>query len=163
MWIGKWFFIIMPILILIYLVLVFVFLYQLIKSIQNKFHERERNTQNIILISVLFIVTIKPFGVFNFEKLYGKDVLTSYSEGVAGCSESFKIKDENWFIYRSVCFSVGKYIGKYEIKNDTIFFLEKNKKFKYNYGLIEQKTLTLFSKEFYVKPKTFEITSNNIN
>ena len=138
------------------------FFYQLIKSIQNKFYERDRNIQILILISVLFIVTIKPFGVFNFEKLYGKDVLISYSEGVAGCGESFKIKDKNWFIYRSVCFSVEKYMGKYEIKNDTIFFLEKNKKFKYNYGLIEQKTLMLFSQEFYVKPKAFEVSLNNI-
>ncbi|MBA5629387.1 hypothetical protein [Moheibacter lacus] len=162
MWIGKWFFIVMPILILNYLILIFVFFYQLIKSIQNKFQEKSRNIQIIVLVFVLTIVTIKPFGVINFDKFYGNDVLVSNSEGVAGCGGTFKIKDKNWFIYRSVCFSIEKYMGKYEIKNDTIFFLEKNRKFKYNYAIIKGKNIMLISNEFYVKPKTFEVTSNKI-
>lgn len=153
-WIGNTL-LLYPVLALIYVILFFITIYQLIKSFQNKFQEKDRNIQIIIVILVLFIVTIKPFGAINFERLYGRDVLIAYSEGVAGCGQTLKFKESNKYTYLSVCFDSERKIGKYEIKNDTIFFDKKDKN-PYDFGIIENKSI-MFFKQDLSKPRWYKI------
>ena len=88
--------------------------------------EKFKNRRRVILVAVLAIVLMltywKPTGLINFEQWEGKDLLVAEREGSANCFTKLKLKANNTFIERSICFGIGKISGSYQIKNDTIFF-----------------------------------------
>lgn len=65
---------------------------------------------------------LKPNGLINFDKLQGKDLLVAEREGAANCMTTLKLKENDIFTVKSVCFGVTQIKGKYELKRDTIFF-----------------------------------------
>jgi hypothetical protein len=62
--------------------------------------------------------------MIDFEKIESKNVLIAEREGVAGCSMTFKLKENKKFTAKSVCFGMTETIGSYDIKNDTIYFYD---------------------------------------
>lgn len=77
-----------------------------------------------LLLIVLILTFIKPFGIIDFEKFESKNILIAEREGVAGCSMTLKLKENKKFTAKSVCFGMTETIGQYEIKKDTIFFYD---------------------------------------
>jgi hypothetical protein len=116
-----------------------------VRYIYFAFKERFKNKDRMFSISLLLIVLtlifIKPFGIINFEKFESTNVLIAEREGVAGCSMTLKLKENKKFIAKSVCFGMSETIGQYEIKNDTIYFydieLGRNDKEFYKFAVLK--------------------------
>jgi len=67
-----------------------------IRYIFLAFKERSKNKKQMFSIGLLLIVLIltfiKPFGIIDFEKFESKNILIAKNEGVAGCSMTLKLK-----------------------------------------------------------------------
>jgi hypothetical protein len=130
------------ILAIVYLGLFVILLRQLYLVIKETFKHKHR----LILIGVLTVVLIltfyKPFGLINFDKLEGNDLLLAEREGVANCITTIKLKDDFTFREKNVCFGVSEVKGKYRISNDTIYFdnIKRGKEEDelYKFGVIEK-------------------------
>jgi hypothetical protein len=124
-WEGKLGFFAFPVdflLVIVYLVLGFLFLRQLFFAFREKFFDKNRLIIMGIMVVVLTMTFLKPNGLINFDKLQGNDLLVAEREGVANCMTTLKLKENNTFIEKSVCFGVSEIKGIYELKQDTIFF-----------------------------------------
>jgi hypothetical protein len=110
------------VLFIFYVILVVILLRQFIVSLKEKFSDRQRVIVSVSLLSVLLLVYFKPSGIIDFDKLSGKDLLIAEREGSANCMTILKLKDNNTFVEKNVCFGVTEVKGSYEIKGDTIFF-----------------------------------------
>ena len=86
---------------------------------------------------VIGLTIYKPFGLINFDKIEGKDLLVAQREGAANCMTTLKLKENRNFVERSVCFGVDKTNGTYDLKNDTIWFsnISRGNEF-YKFGVI---------------------------
>ncbi len=84
----------------------------------------------------------KPFGLIDFDKLEGENILIAQTEGAANCTSTLKLKDNFVFKERIVCFGVSEIKGTYKISNDTIYFdysettSPENK--KYEFAVVEE-------------------------
>ena len=114
---------------LAFLILVVVFIglgIELLRQLHLAFKEKFKDKQRLLTIGLLTIVLcftfLKQFGLINFDIFEGKDILIAQSEGAANCTTTFKLKENNRFIERSICFGVTEIKGTYKLKNDTIFF-----------------------------------------
>ena len=124
-----------------------------VRYIYFAFKERFKNKDRMFSISLLLIVLtlifIKPFGIINFEKFESTNVLIAEREGVAGCSMTLKLKENKKFIAKSVCFGMSETIGQYEIKNDTIYFydveLGRNENEFYKFAVLKPSKINHFS------------------
>ena len=127
------------ILLLGYLALVLTLFTQIWLLYRERFKNKSRIINAIVLSSVLLLTTIFPYGMYDFEKLEGHDVIIAQREGVANCTTTFKMKSSNRFVEKSVCFGVDRYIGEYAMVGDTIKFLfesESNFRSKSAIGII---------------------------
>ena len=126
-WKSNLGFITLPISLILFLIY-FVLCIVTIRSLYFAFNERFKNKERMFSIGLLLIVLtltfIKPFGIIDFEKFESKTILIAKREGVAGCSMTLKLKENNKFTAKSVCFGMTETIGKYDIKNDTIYFYD---------------------------------------
>lgn len=88
--------------------------------------ERFRNRQRIIVASVLLVTVsstfLKPGGLIDFDRLAGKDLFIAMREGAADCQTVLKLKDNNTFVERDLCWGISEIKGSYVIKGDTVFF-----------------------------------------
>jgi hypothetical protein len=109
-------------LVLVYVGLGIALLRQLFLAIREKFGDKKRLLIIALLTIVLTITFLKPNGLINFDSFQGKDVLIAQREGAANCMTTIKLKDDNSFRERSVCFGVTEIKGKYHYQNDTIYF-----------------------------------------
>ncbi len=107
---------------IVYLVLLAGLIGQIYASIKEKFNNRQRLFNIVLLLAVLGLTFLFPGGLINFEFLEGKDLLIAQREGSANCTTTFKLKQNNKFIERRICFGVTEIKGDYKIKDDTIFF-----------------------------------------
>ena len=105
-----------------YFVLVVVFLNQLYLLLKEKFKNKKRVLSTCLLTTVLVLTFFKPFGIINFERLRGNDVLIAQIEGVANCMSTLRLKEGNTFTQRTYCFGAYELSGTYFFKNDTIYF-----------------------------------------
>jgi hypothetical protein len=124
-WEGKLGFFAFPVdflLVIVYLVLGFLLLRQLFFAFREKFIDKHRLIIIAILTVVLSVTFLKPNGLINFDKLQGKDLLIAEREGAANCMTTLKLKENNTFTERTVCFGIMEIKGNYELKGDTIFF-----------------------------------------
>lgn len=127
-----------------FIVLFFVSISQIIKGFKEKFKNQIRIINICISSIVLVLIYIYPFGFMNFEKMiYDDNLLFARYEGVANGTVSLKFKKDDIFIEKSVFFGVENNIGKYEIKNDTIFLVFKKSS---NFG--EEKSFCIEDKQF---------------
>ena len=124
-WEGKLGFFAFPtflLLVIVYLVLAFLLLRQLFFVFRENFINKQRLVIIGTLMVVLTVSLLKPNGLINFDKLQGKDLLVAEREGAANCMTTLKLKENNTFTERTVCFGVMEIKGNYELKGDTIFF-----------------------------------------
>ena len=112
-----------------FLILVIVFLglgvaliRQIYFLVKEKFADKKRLINIGLLTLVLTLTFLKPFGLTDFDKLEGDNVLIAEREGAANCMTTLKLKDNFTFSERSVCFGVTETKGNYHLQNDTIFF-----------------------------------------
>ncbi len=124
-WEGKLGFFAFPtffVLVIVYLVLAFLLFRQLFFAYRERFLDKQRLVIIGTLLVVLTVTFLKPNGVINFDKLQGQDLLIAEREGAANCMTTLKLKENNTFTDRNVCFGVTETRGNYEQKGDTIFF-----------------------------------------
>ncbi len=124
-WEGKLGFFAFPVdflLVIVFLVLGFLLLRQLFFAFSEKFIDKQRLVIIGILVIVVTVTLLKPNGLINFDKLQGKDLLVAEREGAANCMTTLKLKENNTFTERTVCFGVMEIKGNYELKGDTIYF-----------------------------------------
>ncbi len=144
-WEGKLDFFAFPVdllLVIAYLILGFLLLRQLFFAFKEKFKNKQRLLIIGTLVIILTMTFLKPNGLINFDKLQGKDLLVAEREGAANCMTTLKLKDNNTFIERTVCFGVMETKGNYELKGDTIFFkdigLVRHESGHYKFAVIQK-------------------------
>ena len=131
---------------LILVVAYFGFAIALIRQIYFAFKEKFKHNLRLVTIGVLTLVLaltfIKPFGIVDFDKLEGDNILIAEREGSANCMTTLKLKDDFTFRVRNVCFGVTEIMGKYHLQNDTIYFdnvnIGRNKNEFYKFAVISQ-------------------------
>jgi len=109
-------------LVLVFLVLLIVLLRQFFFAIKEKFADKQRLLIIALLTIVLGLAFLKPAGFIDFDKFEGNDILVAQQKGAANCMTTFKLKENNKFTEKSVCFGVTEIKGDYKIINDTIYF-----------------------------------------
>ncbi len=85
------------ILLIIYVVLAIGLIIQLIRAFREQFNKRYRIFTIGFIASILILTTLKPFGLINFDKFSGKDLLIAQREGAANCMTTFKLKENYKF------------------------------------------------------------------
>ena len=139
---GSFAMVLSLILVVVYGVLITSLLYQIYLAIQEKFKSTQRLISISIAAVVLVLIYFKPYGIINFEKLQGNDLLIAEREGAANCYTTLKLKENNKFSEKSICFGVSEITGKYSIKGDSIFFsdvqLGRDKSEYYQFAVIKQ-------------------------
>jgi hypothetical protein len=106
-------------------------------------NERFKNKQRFLTVFVLFVVIgtayCRPTGLINYEAMTGKDALVAYRGGVAGCHTVLRLKANGRYHDRHVCFGVYRYSGRYQSRNDTVFFSKSDKQdgFSYDFALTD--------------------------
>ena len=105
-----------------FLVLTVLMLVQLYRSIREKFADKQRLRLIGLMTPVLMLAFLYPNGLINFGKLESDSLLIAQREGVANCMTTFKLKENNTFIERNVCFGVTETTGEYRLSGDTIYF-----------------------------------------
>ncbi|TCL00096.1 hypothetical protein EV198_3112 [Roseivirga ehrenbergii] len=143
LWDGKLGFLAFPLfllLVVVYLILAVLVFRQLFFAIREKFKDKQRLGVIGALTIVLTLILLKPNGLIDFDKLQGEDLLVAEREGAANCMTTLKLKENNTFTERSVCFGVTEIKGNYELKGDTVFFrnvgVSRNKKSYYKFAVI---------------------------
>jgi len=142
--------------VLIYLFIFFDLIFQIYKSIKVKYTDKVRNYLCIFYALVLIIVFIKPKGIIDFEELGSKIILTGFYEGAASCTTTLKLKENNTYRLNSICFGSDTKIGKYVMRNDSIFF-DKKDDIPYSFGVIDDNSLDLYYKEYSEKDDYFNL------
>lgn len=155
-WQGKIGIFLIPILlilIVVYLGLGVLLLTQMFILISEKFTDKSRLVNVILLAVVLTLTFFYPLGLVDFDTLEGENILIAEREGSANCMVTLKLKDNVTFKRRSVCFSVSEKKGDYHLQNDTIYFDNTN--------------LQSHGNEFYefavIEPSKFDKDGKNFN
>ena len=154
---GLWAFPFFIFLFILYIVLVITLGYQIYWVIKERF----KNKRRLIIVGVMsFALGIMFFwsnGIINFEKLEGEDLLVAGREGAANCTTTLKLKTNNKFIEKSICFGMSEIRGNYLVKGDSIFFsnvkLGRGNKEYFKFAVI--KDLAFQNKEIIGELKRF--------
>ncbi|MDI3319267.1 hypothetical protein [Pinibacter soli] len=110
------------ILVLVYFGLAIALLRQIYFAIKERLADKKSFFIIGLITIVLALTFFKPFGLINFDRLEGDNVLLAEREGAANCMTTFKLKDDFTFKEQNVCFGVTEVSGKYHLQNDTIYF-----------------------------------------
>jgi hypothetical protein len=169
-WEGKLGLFAMPtflILVLVYLGLAIVLLRQLYFVFKEKFADKFRLLTLGLLAAVLSLTFFFPFGVIDFDRLSGDDLLVAQREGAANCMTTFKLKSNKTFIEKSVCFGVTEIKGNYKLVHDTIYFqnveLGRHEDGFYKFAIIRPSKYNKDSKHFdLVRFKDFSDTAGHV-
>lgn len=124
-WEGKlelWAFPVFIFLLVFYIVLAIILIYQVYWVTKEGF----KNKKRIIIVGVmsltLGLIFFWPNGIINFDRWEGDDLLIAGREGVANCTTTLKLKANNKFVEKSICFGMSEVRGDYLLKGDSIFF-----------------------------------------
>jgi hypothetical protein len=109
-------------LIVYFFVLTILFFGQIYFSIREKFKNRQRLFVLILMTIVLVLCFLYPSGLINVDELESDSIFIAQREGVANCTTTLKLREDNSFIETNVCFGVTETTGTYKIKGDTIIF-----------------------------------------
>jgi hypothetical protein len=137
---------------LVFVGLIIALLRQIYFSLREKFTDRQRLFLVGLLTIVLTLTAYKPFGLVDFDKLEGGDLLIAEREGAANCMTTLKLKDDLTFRERNVCFGVGEIKGSYHLQNDTIYFdkvqLGRHENEFYEFAVVTQSKFNKDGKHF---------------
>jgi hypothetical protein len=109
-------------LVIVFFGLVFSLLWHLPAAIRERFRNKKRLKVMAVLFVVIAMTIVKPDGLFDFDKLQGRDLLVAGREGSANCNTIFKLKENHRFTDKVFCFGAIEVKGDWELKGDTIFF-----------------------------------------
>lgn len=109
-------------LVIVYFGLGIALIKQIFFLIKEKFADKQRLLKVGFLTVVLVLTFYKPFGLIDFDKFEGGDLLIAEREGSANCWTTLKLKDDYTFRERIGCFGVSEIKGTFKIANDTIYF-----------------------------------------
>lgn len=120
-------------------ILIFV---QLVQLIRIRFRDRPKVISMIISCVVALLVGFFPRGMINWDEIEGHNLLVASQESTANCTITIKLKENNRFIEKNVCFGVTTTRGTYTLEGDTVFF---NSAGDYEYGVLhrDEKTDTI--------------------
>jgi Ca2+/Na+ antiporter len=165
----------MLLLLLYFIVLVILLLRQTFSAYKDKFADKQRNYLISLMTLFLALTFFFPGGLINFDKFAGDNILVAQREGAANCTTTLKLKNNNNFIQKSVCFGSTEIKGIYKIKGDTIFFDKisqgRDSHEFYEYGVIKsnkdnafnsQSSLDLFKNSADTIGTTLPIIKNNL-
>ena len=110
------------ILVVVYIGLAIALVRQIYLAVKEKLTNKPRLLTIGLLTIILALTFFKPFGLIDFDKLEGGDVLIAEREGAANCMTTLKLKDDFTFRERNVCFGVTEIKGSYHLQDDTIYF-----------------------------------------
>jgi hypothetical protein len=169
-WEGKLGLFAMPaflILVLVYFILGIALLRQLFFAFKEKFADKFRLMTLGILAAVLGLTFFFPFGIINFDRISGDDLLVAQREGAANCMTTLKLKDNKTFIEKNVCFGVTEIKGNYKIVHDTIYFenivLGRYEDTFYKFAIIRPSKFNKDNKHFdLVRFKDFSDTTGHV-
>lgn len=140
------------ILVIIFLGLGVALIRQIYFLVKEKFADKKRLINIGLLILVLTLTFLNPFGLIDFDKLEGDNILIAEREGAANCMTTLKLKDNFTFSERSVCFGVTETKGNYHLQNDTIYFdnvsLGRHENEFYKFAVIEPSKFNKDGKHF---------------
>jgi len=119
---GLYAFPVFLILVVIYLGLGIALVIQIYFLIKEKLTDKKRLITIGLLTFVILVTFLRPFGIIDFDKLEGENILVAEREGAANCMTRLKLKDDFTFKERIVCFGVSETKGNYRFQNDTIYF-----------------------------------------
>jgi hypothetical protein len=169
-WEGMLGFFAMPLPILFaltFLVLAFQVLRQLVWSIKERLRDKQRLGKITIVMVLLTLIVLRPFGIINYSAFESKNIFVAKSEGAANCTTTLILKESGRFKMRSVCFGVDEKIGTYVFNKDTLklnylSFREGNDSFKW--GIIDtvKKNLNLYRNENDTVPYPLYIIKSEI-
>ncbi|RYJ42092.1 hypothetical protein [Flavobacterium beibuense] len=147
--------------------LVIILIWQLVLIVKEKLANRLRNITVLVLLFVITLTIYKPFGLIDFEKWEGEDVMVAHYEGVANGGTTIRLKNNGFYFVKEVYFGLRKYSGQYRLSNDTVFF-NHNKNDKgvvLKYGVFSEKSfLATFSKNDSISISLpFRVIKNNLN
>lgn len=164
------------ILVVVYLGLGFALIRQIYFAIREKFIDKVRLINIGLLTIVLILTFLSPFGLIDFDKLEGGNVLIAEREGSANCMTRLKLKDNFTFTEKRTCFGVEEMKGTFHIKNDTIYFavqnFDRDENEFYKFATIESSKVNKDKNQFELKlyksltDKTVHklwITKNDLN
>ena len=153
--------------IVLYLIELILFIGLIISTIlklYKYFDDAERNFKKGIpvFISTVFLtlVFLYPSGIITDNTIYGKDKLFAFREGTASCGISYHFKSDSIYIVNSFCFFPSREVGKFYLKNDTIYFDTITNK-QYKFGTINRKDSIL--ELYYLEPRTFNFDTLKVD
>lgn len=126
-----------------FLCLAICLLWHLFFCIKEKFKDKQRNSILGVLCCVMLVAYFQPFGLLTIDRFQGKDLLVAQHEGSANCMTVLKLKEGNQFLEQSVCFGIERVSGRYELRNDTIYFMDV----ELNKGIISYYKFAVIQKE----------------
>lgn len=121
---GKYYLGIFMVLLIIFFVLVCILVLEIFISVFEKFSNPNRNLTIVTMTIFLGMIYLFPNGLINCYKSEGENLFVAQREGAANCNTVFKIKPQNRFTERTVCFGIEEISGLYYLKEDTIFFTD---------------------------------------
>ena len=116
----------MAVILLLLLTLVTIFfigIFQVYKLIIEKPRDKFRIMNIALVVMIITMNYFKPHGIIDFKKFEGEDILYATYEGVANCTTSIRLKENNRFKKTTACFGIDHYWGDYQIVGDTIKFI----------------------------------------
>lgn len=121
-----------------------------------------------VLTLVIGLTLYKPYGLIDFDKFKGEDLLFAQREGAINCTETLKLKEGKKFVQRSVCFGVRNTNGNFDKKNDTIWFFKTKSETKfYEFGVIKKiknynEEISLFRDKNDTIPLNLKVSKNEL-
>ena len=161
-------FVVFPVLIIYSIILLVSLIFQMVLLIKQKNRTKLRVIHVIFLILALTTAYYFPTGLIPYDIFTEDDVLVAKYDGTV-CGSTIKLKKDNTFIEREICFSTRENRGWYEIKGDTMYFNITNDTESdgfYKFGVIQKihKTnkLVLFESQADTIGLYYSISNNEL-
>lgn len=119
---GSWASPLFVFLLIYFFALVVVLLYQIVWTIKQKLKRIGQFITLGIMAVVLCLAYFWPDGIIDCRKDDGPFVFVAEREGAANCYTTLKLKPDNKFVEKSICFGISMVRGSYSVKGDSIFF-----------------------------------------
>ncbi|MCQ6957406.1 hypothetical protein [Mucilaginibacter aquariorum] len=150
-----------------FLILVFQVFHQIYLSVRERFRDKQRIYRVGIVIVLLTLVVLRPFGLINYRIFESKNVFVAEREGVANCMTTLMLKESGRFKMRSVCFGVEEETGSYTFNKDTLklnyaSFRGGDNGFKYGILDTANKSLKLYRTALDTLPIPLYVSKNEI-
>lgn len=152
--IGLFAMITLLLLVVYFIALSIVFSIQLYKGFKEKFQLRKRLYVIGLLFFTLTTTLFFPGGMINYELFESKSVLIAQREGAANCMATLKLRENNTFTEKQICFGITEINGEYSRSGDTVFFKTTSPKRQgdefYEYAIIKNENNNLFNLDCYM-------------